>query len=83
MDSDLQAFYRRLLAAMNTETFRGGEWRLCERSGWPDNQTFLNLVAWTWCSAREKYLVVANPSGARSQCQVKVPWKELKGVPAA
>jgi hypothetical protein len=65
---------------MNTGTLRGGEWRLCERTGWPDNQTFLNLVAWCWRSPREKYLVVVNLSGARSQCQVKVPWDELKGV---
>jgi len=78
VDSDLQAFYHRLLAAMNTEALRGGEWRLCERSGWPDNQTFLNLVAWCWRSAREKYLVVVNLSGARSQARVRVPWEELK-----
>jgi hypothetical protein len=80
VDSDLQAFYRQLLAAMNTETLRNGEWRLCERSGWPDNQTFLNLVGWCWRSAREKYLVVVNLSSARSQCQVKVPWDELRGA---
>jgi hypothetical protein len=64
---------------MNTE-LRGGEWRLCERSGWPDNQSFLNLVAWCWRSARERYLVVVNLSGARSQGNVKVPWEELKNL---
>jgi hypothetical protein len=79
-DLDLQAFYRRLLAAMNTDTLRSGEWRLCEGRGWPDNQTFLNLVAWCWRRAREKYLVVVNLSGARSQGQVKVPWDELKDI---
>ena len=78
VDSDLQAFYQRLLAAMNTETLRSGEWRLCERSGWPENQSFLNLVAWCWRSAREKYLVVVNLSGARSQGRVRIPWEELK-----
>jgi len=80
VDSDLKAFYHRLLAAMNTEALRGGEWRLCERSGWPDNQSFLNLVAWCWRSARERYLVVVNLSGARSQGNVKVPWEELKNL---
>jgi hypothetical protein len=65
---------------MNTETLRSGEWRLCERSGWPDNQSFLNLVAWCWRGARERYLVVVNLSGARSQCRIKVPWEELKGM---
>jgi len=80
VDPDLKAFYQQLLAAMNTETLRGGEWRLCERSGWPDNQSFLNLVAWCWRSARERYLVVVNLSGARSQGRVKVPWDELKSI---
>jgi len=80
VDSDLQAFYQKLLAAINTETLRGGEWRLCERSGWPDNQTFLNLVAWCWKSAGERYLVVVNLSDARSQGRVKVPWGEPKNT---
>ncbi len=80
VDSDLKAFYLQLLAAVNTKTLRDGEWRLCERSGWPDNQTFLNLVAWCWRSGEERYLVVVNLSGARSQCQVKVPWDELRGI---
>jgi len=48
------------------------------RTGWPDNQSFLNLVAWCWRSAREKYMVVVNLSGARSQANVRVPWEELK-----
>jgi glycosidase len=77
-DSDLQAFYRQLLSAINTETLRSGEWCLCERTGWADNQSFLNLVAWCWRSARERYLVVVNLSGVKSQGRVKVPWDELK-----
>ena len=80
VDSELKDFYKRLLAAINTETLRGGEWRLCERSGWPDNPNFLNLVAWCWRGAQERYLVVVNLSGARSQARVKVPWDELKGT---
>ncbi len=44
-DQDLAAFYGRLLKAVNREVFRSGEWLLCERSGWPDNQTCLNMLA--------------------------------------
>jgi hypothetical protein len=65
---------------MNTETLRGGEWRLCERSGWPDNPSFLNLVAWCWRSGQERYLVVVNLSGTKSQGKVQVPWDELKNT---
>ena len=38
VDHDLAAFYRRLLKEINRDVFRNGEWRLCERSGWPDNR---------------------------------------------
>jgi hypothetical protein len=79
-DFDLKAFYLKLLEAIDTETLRCGEWRLCERNGWPENQSFLNLVAWCWRSARERYLVVVNLSDARSQGRVKVPWDELRGI---
>ncbi len=37
VDHDLSAFYRRLLKETNQDVFRNGEWRLCERSGWPGN----------------------------------------------
>ena len=80
VDTELKSFYRRLLAALNNKTLRGGEWRLCERSGWPENRSFLNLVAWCWRGAQEKYLIVVNLSGARSQGRVKVPWEELRGI---
>jgi hypothetical protein len=80
VDADLQSFYYRLLKAVNTPCLREGEWRLCDRSGWPDNQSFLNLVAWCWRSAREKYLVIVNLSSTRSQGKVKVPWEELKNI---
>jgi hypothetical protein len=80
VDSDLKVFYQRLLAAMKTEALQGGEWLLCDRSGWPDNPSFLNLVAWCWHGAKERYLVVVNLSGERSQGRVKVPWDELKSI---
>src|SRR5271166_2474742 len=39
IDEPLQAFYAKLLAAINAPVFRDGEWKLCARSGWPDNPT--------------------------------------------
>ena len=78
-DPDLQAFYHQLVKAVNTETLRGGEWRLCERSGWPDNQSFLNLAAWTWRKGEERYFIVVNLSGQRSQARIRLPWDEVAG----
>lgn len=79
VDCDLQSFYRRLLKAVNTECLRDGEWRLCERSGWPDNQTCLNLIAWCWRSGGERYLIVVNLSSSAAQARVLLPWDEVKG----
>jgi len=78
-DTDLQAFYHKLLKAVKKEELLNGEWSLCERSGWPDNQSYLNLVAWCWRSGPTCHLIVMNLSDSTSQGIVSLPWDELKG----
>ena len=78
-DEDLRAFYERLLRVAARESFRDGEWRLCERSGWPDNQTHRNVLAWCWAKAGERYLVAINFSQTAAQARVRVPWEDLRG----
>ena len=51
-DPDLQAFYRTLLKIASSEGFRNGRWRLCERTGWPDNASCQNLIAVVLAAAR-------------------------------
>ena len=75
----LQAFYAKLLAAINAPIFRGGEWRLCERSGWPDNQSCQNLVAWCWVKDDDRRLVAVNLSDSPVQARVRLPWEEVRG----
>jgi hypothetical protein len=58
---------------------RNGTWQLCERTGWPDNASYQNLVAWCWRSAEERHLVVVNLSDSGAQGQVRLPWDELTG----
>ena len=79
VDHDLVAFYGRLLKETDRDVFRSGEWRLCERSGWPDNQSHLNLVAWCWRKDDNRYLIVVNLSGASAQALVRIPWDDVKG----
>jgi len=79
VDPDLQAFYRTLLKAAASEGLREGEWRLCERTGWPDNESYQNLVAWCWRNDGEYHLVVVNLSDSLAQGNVRLPWDELKG----
>jgi hypothetical protein len=79
VDQELVAFYERLLKEVARDVFRDGEWRLCERSGWPDNQTYRSVLVWCWVKDDERYLVVGNFRQDASQARVHVPWDELKG----
>ena len=79
VDQDLAVFYERLLKAVNREDFRNGEWRLCERSGWPDNHSYVNILAWCWVKDEERYLVIINFRQEESQAHVQVPWDALSG----
>ena len=79
VDPDLAAFYRRLLKEVHRDLFRNGEWRLCEQSGWPDNQSCRNILAWCWVKGEERCLIVVNFSGGTSQAFIHVPWDELRG----
>jgi 4-alpha-glucanotransferase len=76
-DRDLQAFYRRLLGVVASPAFRSGTWELCTRTGWPENGSFENLLAWCWGKDDERYLVAVNYSGARSQGKIRIPRDDL------
>jgi hypothetical protein len=78
-DEDLRKFYKALLEATAGSTFREGQWQLCERTGWPDNNSFLNIVAWTWLHGEERFLIVINLSDRLSQALVQPRWSDLGG----
>jgi len=73
IDSDLQTFYRQLLAAVKDAGLSQAAWQLCERTGWPDNSSYLNLVAWCWVQDEARYLVVVNLSQYQSQARIQLP----------
>jgi hypothetical protein len=79
VDAELQRFYQNLLRAIRRPVFREGEWRLCERSGWADNRSYLNLIAWCWRREGERSVVIVNLSDSSSQARVQLPWSELAG----
>jgi hypothetical protein len=79
VDQDLLMFYERLLNGLNRDVFRNGKWKLCERIGWPDNQSFLNIIAWYWTNDHESFLIIVNFRDTASQARVKVPQDELRG----
>jgi glycosidase len=78
-DRTVQTFYRTLLEVADAGDLRAGEWRLCGRSGWTDNRSHENLVAWCRHNGPARQLVVVNLSAAAAQGQVQVPWEDLDG----
>ncbi len=79
VDTGLQDFYRRLLAEIANPLFHDGEWQLCERTGWPDNQSFENIVAWSWERGSNFYLIVVNLSEHPAQANVVIARDDLRG----
>ena len=74
VDTDLLDFYRRLLKIEVS-----GEWRLCDHSGWPDNASYRNIVAWCWQDNTRRTLIAVNLSSSPAQARVKLPWNDLAG----
>lgn len=79
VNSDLEAFYSKLLQAIDLPAFREGQWTLCSRSGWPDNTSYQHLLTWSWLKDDELYLVVVNLSDSAAQGLVQVPWYAAQG----
>jgi hypothetical protein len=79
-DADLQAFYAKLLKAIDSQVFRDGQWSLCERTGWPDNSSFQKLLVWSWIKNDERRLIIVNLSDIQVQARVRVTWRDLQGT---
>ena len=79
-DREVYGFYSILFEVVNRPAFYDGEWSLCDRTGWPDNLSFRNLVAWSWVHEDERYLIVVNLSDRTTQARVHVPWRDVAGT---
>lgn len=80
VDPVLQEFYTKLLLAIADPAFVEGDWTLCDPSGWPDNRTFENVIAWTWMNGTDRSLIVVNLSDCQSQALIKVADDTLRGA---
>ncbi|GGN50592.1 hypothetical protein GCM10011579_005500 [Streptomyces albiflavescens] len=82
VDMELLAFHHRLVASVASSGMRtGGDWRLLDCTGWPDNPSHDNLVAWSWTTGSARHLVVVNLSDRPAQGRIRLPWTDLRGRP--
>jgi hypothetical protein len=78
-DMELRAFYETILGSLRVESFRRGEWRRMACTGWPDNRTCENMLAWGWRTDWSRCLVVVNLSAAPAQAMVTGLWDDIAG----
>jgi glycosidase len=78
-DPELEAFYRRLIAAVADGDIHTGDWSLSECSGWPDDESYRQLVAWCWWNDVGRNVVVVNLADAPAHARVRLPWQDLTG----
>lgn len=79
VDPELNTFYRRLLNSVTNAALRNGTWELCEQEGWPDNQSFRNVVSWCWETDGRRYVIAVNLSDCKSEARIRTPWSDLRG----
>ncbi len=79
LNTELRDFYRRLLNEAARDLPVDGEWKLCERTGWPDNGSYQNIVTWCDRNGGRRRLTIVNLSDSSSQARVRLPWDDLGG----
>lgn len=82
-DTEIRAFYKILLQYASQKTLHDGQWRLLEVTPESENdQTYLNLMAWTWQDEKNFRLVVVNYSSSPSQGRLKISedWLGSRGT---
>ena len=77
VDEQLRAFYGQLLPV--AAAVRDGEWQPLSTTGWPDNDSRRELLAWSWTGTGTRHVVVVNYSGTPAQAHVRLPWPDLAG----
>jgi hypothetical protein len=79
INEELRMFYRKLLNFVSNTELRRGTWRICEQEGWPDNQSFRNMVSWCWEIEDRRYVIAINLSDWNSQARIRMPWIDIRG----
>jgi hypothetical protein len=77
VDADLVAFHSWLLEM--ARGLRQGDWALCEPTGWPDNRSCDQLLAWAWTDGDQRSLVVVNDAGVPASARIQLPWDDVAG----
>lgn len=74
IDQPVASFYQCLLAYCNGPVFHKGEWSpLATGRAWDGNQSYGNLLAWSWRHDSQLAVVAVNYSSGHAQGRIKIP----------
>jgi hypothetical protein len=79
-DAAIKAWYERLFQLKEDLELNESEWQLCDVSGWAGNESWNNLLAWSWTGQSARSLTVINFSDAPAQGRVHLPWHDQAGA---
>jgi hypothetical protein len=74
-DPDLRRFHLRLIEVAHQ--IRHGQWEQCRPTGWPDNHTCEQLLAWTWTAEHQRSLIVVNDADNPASAVIHLPWTDV------
>lgn len=74
----IRTFFNKMLQVISDPVFHDGTWELCSCSGWPDNGSYANLLAWQWRLNGQRCLVVINHAPRPAQGMVSIPGEKLE-----
>ena len=81
-DRETQEFYEILLKYATAEPIKNSVWNLHEvTSAWEHNESFRNILAWSWTHKTKAKLIVINYSSANSQGKICLPDNWLANSP--
>ena len=70
---------RLMWAVADGQTCERARWQLGACTGWPDNNSAQQLIAWCWEAGDTRRLVVVNYADAPAQARIHLPWPQLHG----
>lgn len=75
-----KTFYARLLACLQADVFKAGEWKLLNvRPAWHENHSSQDILASSWRLGSMCRLIVVNYSPLNSQCYVDLDLEGMEG----
>jgi hypothetical protein len=81
VDREIETFYRRLMACIQRDEVRDGQWRLLDaQPAWNGNGTFEQFITFTWEKGTQRLIAAVNYAPQWGQCYVRLPYSDLAGM---